>query len=162
MTVYHGSTVLVETPKIMHSERKLDFGRGFYTTYNHEQAVRWSKRVADRQKAQTRIINEYRFDLTAAKEQLQVIQFDQPDVMWLDFVSMNRNGHTSPNPYDIVMGPVANDVVYTTVLLYEQGFLDKATTIQQLKVQKLYNQILFHSEASLQFCRYIRHETIGG
>jgi hypothetical protein len=36
MTVYHGSTVAVETPIILQSERKLDFGEGFYTTPNRE------------------------------------------------------------------------------------------------------------------------------
>jgi len=60
------------------------------------------------------------------------------------------------------MGAVANDVVYTTVTLYERGILDKETAIKQLKVQELYNQILFHTEKSLSFCQYLRHETIGG
>ena len=80
----------------------------------------------------------------------------------MDFISANRIGRTPPEPYDIVIGPVADDAVAATIVLYEQGLLDKEATIKQLRVQKLFNQILFHTENSLKFCRYIRHEAIGG
>jgi sucrose-6-phosphate hydrolase SacC (GH32 family) len=36
--VYHGSDILVKEPKIMQPVRALDFGHGFYTTTNIEQA----------------------------------------------------------------------------------------------------------------------------
>ena len=162
MIIYHGSSVTVESPKIMQSERKLDFGEGFYTTYNREQAIRWSERVAARRKVGTRVITEYDFDPETAEKELQIIRFDKPDEAWLDFVSANRSGRALMDPYDIAIGPVANDIVYTTILLYEQGILDKDATIRQLKVQDLFNQVLFHTEKSLRFCRYIRHEMIGG
>ncbi|MDR3289092.1 MAG: DUF3990 domain-containing protein [Peptococcaceae bacterium] len=162
MITYHGGAVPVEPPKIMPSERKLDFGEGFYTTYNREQAIRWSERVAARRKTGVRIVTEYEFDLETAEMELQIIRFDKPDEAWLDFVSANRNGRALTESYDIVIGPVADDAVYMTVLLYEQGVLDKDTAIRQLKVQELFSQVLFHTEKSLRFCRYIRHETIGG
>jgi hypothetical protein len=38
LTIYHGSIIPVEIPKILKSERMLDFGDGFYTTSNREQA----------------------------------------------------------------------------------------------------------------------------
>jgi len=162
MIIYHGSTVPVEVPKIIKSERKLDFGEGFYTTFNREQAVSWSERVAKRRKTKVQIISEYEFDLEAAKKELQIIQFDKPDDDWLDFVNANRVGNGIAEAYDIAIGAVANDLVFASIILYEQGFLDREETIKRLKVQKLYNQVLFHTEKSLQFCRYIKHETIGG
>jgi hypothetical protein len=39
MTVYHGSTVIIQSPELYRSIRTLDFGPGFYTTTNREQAV---------------------------------------------------------------------------------------------------------------------------
>lgn len=42
MFVYHGSDTLVQNPVIIKSERALDFGIGFYTTTNKEQAVSFS------------------------------------------------------------------------------------------------------------------------
>jgi len=162
MIVYHGSTVPVEIPRILQSDRMLDFGEGFYTTNNHEQAIRWAKRVAARRKTDICVITEYEFESESAEKELQIVRFDKPGEAWLDFVSANRSGHKIWASYDIVIGPVANDMVYTTVLLYEQGVLDKDTAIKQLKVQELFNQILFHTEKSLQFCRYIGHQKIEG
>jgi len=45
MILYHGSNVVVERPKILQSVRMLDFGVGFYTTSNKEQAVRWAEKA---------------------------------------------------------------------------------------------------------------------
>ena len=38
MTVYHGSNVEVKEPEILKPNRELDFGNGFYTTTNLDQA----------------------------------------------------------------------------------------------------------------------------
>ena len=34
MKLYHGSSVVVQTPDVDHSREKIDFGRGFYVTPN--------------------------------------------------------------------------------------------------------------------------------
>jgi hypothetical protein len=139
----------------------LDFGQGFYATYNKEQALRWSQIVSKRRKANSKFITEYEFDLEAAEKYLTVISFEKPDEEWLDFVCLNRKGRISSEPYDIVIGPVANDQVYATVVLYEQGLLSKEAAIIELKVRKLYNQVLFHNEQALKYCRYVKHIDIG-
>jgi len=162
MIVYHGSVISIEIPKILTSNRMLDFGVGFYTTSNMEQANRWSEIVAAKHKTNTCVITEYEFDLNVAKDELAIISFDKPDVEWLDFVCLNRSGKIPPVPYDIAIGPVANDQVYTIVTLYEQGVLSKEAAIIELRVRELYNQTLFHTEKSLKYCRYVRHTTIGG
>ena len=162
MIIYHGSIIPVETPKILKPERMLDFGEGFYTTSNREQAERWSHRVAAKRNTNVRVITEYEFDSEDAQKELTVISFDTPNDEWLEFVCNNRSGRVQQDPYDIAIGPVANDQVYATVTLYEQGILSKEAAIIELKVRKLYNQILFHTEKSLKYCRYIRHVEIGG
>ena len=45
MTVYQGSNVEVKVPMILKPNRALDFGNGFNTTTNHDQAVAVVKRV---------------------------------------------------------------------------------------------------------------------
>ena len=162
MIIYHGSTVPIDFPRILKSERMLDFGEGFYTTSNREQAERWAKRVSDRLNLNTQVISEYDFDFDSAKQELTVISFDKPDADWLDFVCQNRSGKAPNMPYDIVVGPVANDQVYTVVTLFEQGLLPREAAIAQLRVRKLYSQTLFHTEKSLNYCRYIGHFEIGG
>ncbi len=48
MNIYHGSYVIVEKPEIIQSNRLLDFGTGFYTTSNRDQAVGWAEKVSFR------------------------------------------------------------------------------------------------------------------
>ena len=44
MILYHGSTVIVDYPRIINNEIGRDFGFAFYTTDIKEQAIRWAKR----------------------------------------------------------------------------------------------------------------------
>ena len=39
MILYHGSNVEVKEPRILEPSHALDFGPGFYTTLNRDQAV---------------------------------------------------------------------------------------------------------------------------
>ena len=162
MIVYHGSTVPVKQPQIFKGERMLDFGEGFYTTFNENQAIRWAQNVAGKRNTNCYVVSEYEFDEDAAKKDLAVITFDAPDDDWLEFVCLNRSGKIPSQPYEIAIGPVADDQVYTVVVLYEQRVISREAAISELKVRKLYNQILFHTENSLRYCQYIRHTEIGG
>jgi len=160
MIIYHGSNVVVETPKIMQSERMLDFGTGFYTTSNREQAIRWAQRVAGRREPKDRVLSVYEFDSKAAERDLAIVRFNEPTGEWLDFVCNNRSGREPAEPYDIVFGPVANDKVYTVVQFYENGVYDKDEAIKRLKVEALFNQILFHTEKSLAYICFTKSEKI--
>jgi len=135
MLLYHGSDVVVETPKIFASARTLDFGSGFYTTTNSDQAID--------------------FDIEQAKSKLSVLEFYSADEEWLDFVSANRMGKQLTAKHDIVIGSVANDTVYRVFGLYENGLIDKETALKQLKIQKLYNQVVFCSETALLCLTFI-------
>jgi len=150
----------VKTPKILTSNRLLDFGEGFYTTSSVEQAQRWAKRVREVKKSQEQIVSVYEFEADKAEKKLKIIKFSSADSEWLHFISACRNGKESNIEYDIVMGPVANDNVYATIQLFETGLLSEAETIIRLKVEKIFDQILFHTEKSLQYCTYLRHENI--
>jgi hypothetical protein len=160
--IYHGSNVIVEQPKIMQGERMLDFGTGFYTTSNKEQAIRWAQRVSERREPKEQMLSIYEFDIKAAQRDLAIIHFDEPNGEWLDFVCANRSGREAANHYDVVLGAVADDKVYTVVQFYENGVYDKADAIKRLKVEDLFNQILFHTEKSLTYCRFVGYEQLGG
>jgi len=162
MIVYHGSNVVVDEPKILQSARMLDFGIGFYTTSNKEQAVRWAEKVAGRREPDEQIVSIYEFDFDMAESELRIIQFDEPTEKWLDFVCANRSGRDIVDSYDIVIGPVADDMVYTVVQYYENGVYDKDEAIKRLKVEALFNQILFHTEKALVYCRFSGFEKLGG
>ena len=52
MILYHGSTEIVEKPRIIVGDNFLDFGYGFYTTTSKEQALRWAKIKKNRIKSE--------------------------------------------------------------------------------------------------------------
>ena len=41
MILYHGSNIEVREPQLLKTQRNLDFGKGFYTTSDFEQAKSW-------------------------------------------------------------------------------------------------------------------------
>ena len=162
MNIYNGSDVVVERPKILRRNRLLDFGMGFYTTSNKEQAIRWAERVSLRNNTGKKFLSVYKFDIERAKSETKVIEFRFADEKWLDFITANRRRKESLDEYDIVIGPVADDNVYLTVKLFETGVLDKTEAVKRLKVEKLFDQILFHTEKGLEFCIFDRYENLGG
>ena len=51
MKLYHGSTVEVRKPSLRYGRERTDFGKGFYTTTNPEQADRWAHIKQEREEA---------------------------------------------------------------------------------------------------------------
>ena len=154
MIIYHGSNVTVEEPKILTPNRYLDFGAGFYTTTNYDQALNFAGKVTMRKKCGRSTVNIYALD-ERIFEKVNVLNFESADEAWLDFVAENRSGKYEGESYDIVYGPVANDDVYTTFTLYTAGVLSKEQTIDALKIKKLYNQLVFATDKALSYLKFI-------
>ena len=157
MICYHGSDTIVDVPRILEARRPLDFGGGFYVTTSETQAKSWAIKVAYRNNTNHRCVNRYEFDFERAKSNLTVIHFEAADENWLDFICDNRSGKPTGD-YDIVIGPVADDKVYRVVVEYENGDLDRKTALKKLKTEALCDQILFHTEKSLEYLKYIDTE----
>ena len=136
MVLYHGSNVAVDHPKLIRQNRYLDFGFGFYTTTNRDQAVNFAQKVTDRRKTGTATLNIYSVDELVAFKECSLLRFNSPDEAWLDFVAANRQGTYQGKRYDLIYGAVANDDVYSTITLYMTGILDKEQTLARLKIKK--------------------------
>lgn len=120
MQLYHGSVEITEHPEILDQQRLLDFGKGFYTTTNKEQAERWAA-IKQRRTIKTAkaFVTVYEFNEILLKNDILKIKiFTQADEKWLDFVIHNRSIDSAAD-YDLVIGPVANDTLYQTFTLYE-------------------------------------------
>lgn len=153
IVLYHGSSEIVEHPEVRTPNRTLDFGNGFYLTSSAEQARRLIVSRFDRGWAKC-FVCAYEFNLEAAMKELKVKIFDQPDREWVDFVLHNRMTAGFDHDYDLVIGPVANDRVYTQFSLFEGGIISVDTLIAELKTYVLVDQYLFHSEKALKFLQY--------
>lgn len=157
MKLYHGSTVAVRTPNISRGRKNTDFGKGFYTTTDYEQAARWARIKRDREKDTKAVVSIYEFDEHRLNSpELNVMRYEGATEEWLDFVVRNRR-NSPVHTYDIVMGPVANDRLYATITMYEKGDLSAEAAIVQLRTHVLFDQISFHTAASLASLTFL-HE----
>ena len=150
MKLFHGSNVVVQTPKILSGLRALDFGAGFYLTSSRLQAQKWAGAVARRRGAGEGIVNIYT---------LKVLEFPTANADWLDFVVQNRKGQIVSS-YDLVVGPVANDSTLPVIDDYMDGKYDKEEAVKRLMPQKLTDQYAFLTEKAIQFLRFEGSEQV--
>lgn len=125
MILYHGSNVVVEQPKLIRQNRYLDFGFGFYTTTNRDQAVNFAQKVTDRRKTGAATLNIYSVEEAVAFKECSLLRFESPDEAWLDFVAEY-----------------------------------KEQTLAALKIRKLFNQLVFATEKSLQYLYFEGRELV--
>lgn len=157
MKIYHGSLDVVSKPEIRIPNRTLDYGKGFYTTTDYDQAKDWVTR--HRRNATVGYVNVYEADIDEIKRQ-NTLWFDSPTEGWIDFVDSNRNKSGFTHNYDFVYGPVANDRVYACFALYESGVFNKEDLLRELKVYDLVDQLLFHTEKALKSLTFKESITI--
>lgn len=154
MKIYHGSLEIVKCPAILQPNRRLDYGKGFYTTTSRHQAEEWvGRRMLEKQTTQG-YVNVYELENERMSELKRLI-FTEPTKEWADFVMANRTDKDFAHDYDIVYGPVANDRVFFQFGLYESGAISVETLIHELKTYKLVEQYLFHTEKALSALRFI-------
>ena len=164
MILYHGGTDIIERPEIREPNRGLDFGAGFYTTTNVDQAVQYAFRMRDvrqrrdKNNAYNAVVSVFEFDFTAASACCDVLQFSQTNEEWLDFITENRRKTYSGKQYDIIIGPMADDKVYDVVNLYQVGGYDKEEALKRLKVVKAFNQYVLATEKALSYLTFMRYQ----
>lgn len=155
MYLYHGSTVIVKNPSIRPGRSNTDFGKGFYTTIDFEQAARWARIRRERAGGGNAIVSVYEVDdELLQRDDYNVMEYNGATIEWLDFVVANRR-YAPLHQYDIVLGPVANDNLYATISMYENGELSAEAAIVQLKTHVLFNQVSFHTLSALSNLRFV-------
>ena len=159
MILYHGSNLEVREPHLLKIQRDLDFGKGFYTTSDFDQAMSWAKRTARIRGAGNPCVSCYEIN-AAELRSLKTLRFEKADQRWLDFISANRKGTAPQNNWDLVIGPVANDQTFPTILLYLDGFIDAESAIKRLLTQKLKDQYTFKSESAISLLEFIEAKPV--
>jgi hypothetical protein len=144
MLLYHGSNLSIEKPSLLPASHPTDFGAGFYTTTNYQQAADFAARVV-RLRGANAIVNIYELNENEIEEYL-ILRFESPNAEWLHFVVNNRMSKPFEKNFDLVIGPVANDDVYEIIIAFENGVYDEQETIKRLQVRKLYNQYVFKNQ----------------
>ncbi|GHT07382.1 hypothetical protein FACS189432_02560 [Bacteroidia bacterium] len=159
MKLYHGSNETIKNPQLLEDQRPLDFGNGFYTTTNLMQCRVFARKVLYRKKSGKAIVSYYEFDESLLPT-IKVLQFDGPNKEWLTFITRNRIEQNLKNDYDLIIGPVANDDVYNTLLPYFSGNMSVEIALMLLKPKKLFNQYTFCTDKSIRLLNYVNCEEV--
>ena len=149
MILYHGSNVEVKEPILLKVQRELDFGKGFYTTSDMEQAARWAERTAKRRGESNAFVTVYEVNEDELKN-IRLLSFDSPNVEWLNFVVKNRKGEYIAENWDIISGPVADDQTAQVIDLYLEGAYDEEEAIRRFLTQRLKDQYAFKTNEALK------------
>lgn len=154
---YHGSNKIVRVPDLSKSRTNIDFNTGHYLTTSEELASKWAVN-----KDGDSFVNIYYLN----PDGLKIKEF-QLDKEWLHFVSGNRTKNPKDfslyqdyEEYDVLVGPIADDNLFTTLDLYFEGYISstKAVKIMNcmnygsqivLKTQKAIDQLTFYSAKQL-------------
>ena len=148
--LYHGSKNIVESPEIRVTKYNKDFYFGFYCTTLDAQAKRWATRFDGKG-----ILNEYRY---TPNEELSVKVFPEMSEEWLDFIVACRSGQT--HDYDIVIGAMADEQIYTYVSDYIDGTITREQFWVLAKFKYPTHQIVFCTDEALKCLTYRGFEEV--
>ena len=157
MILYHGSSKVIEKPDLTFSRKNTDFGKGFYTTTIKSQAIKWTNRFKNR--SGHGVLSLYEVDADDLRKNVSFLEFETHSVEWLEFIAESRKGNLIGN-YDLVIGGVANDDVFTTLSLYFRGYIDKEEAIKRLRYEKPNIQYCFRNQVIIdKYIKYTGMET---
>lgn len=134
--LYHGSNVAIETVDLSRSKRGKDFGQGFYLNANPDQAMAMAVRTTRFLNYGEPILSCFEFeenDISA--NGLNVKVFPDYSEEWAEFVVLNRKNDSAipAHPYDIVIGPIADDTVGVQIRRFMLGYLSANALVEELR-----------------------------
>ena len=154
MKLYHGTNVEFNEIDLTKSKVGKDFGCGFYLSANREQAMELAKRKTEQSGEGEPKVYEYEFDEGLLQDnKLLVRDFGEYSREWAEFVLANRKNRTrdSVHPYDVVIGPIANDTVGFQIRRFTSGIIDMERFIQELQYMKgISFQYFFGTEKAIR------------
>lgn len=151
--LYHGSNVDIDKIDLKRSRPGKDFGCGFYLNPDRSQAMDMAVRTTQRMMEGVPVVNAYSFDenLLTAESTLNVKMFSDYSVEWAEFILMNRKNLSEmpAHPYDIVVGPIANDTVGLQMRRFIQGYISIERMIEELRFNNPAIQYFFGTEKAV-------------
>jgi hypothetical protein len=153
MTLYHGSAFLFDNIDLSKSNNRRDFGIGFYTTVDKNQAFEWAEKIKSRGNMDKFYVYSYRFNFS---DSLKIKRFDGITNEWLGFIKNNRVKGGVLHDYDIVEGPVVNDDMAGIVQLYIADVYTGEEALARLQYCRINNQVSFHTADAIKSLKFLR------
>lgn len=151
MKLYHGTNAEILRIDLKESRVGKDFGIGFYLTIDKQVAQRQAERKFEQYGVGEARVYEYTIDDNALKA-LKVLQFDSYTMEWARFVLMNRKNRTRTqvHNYDIVIGPIADDVIGYQIRRVEEGIITEEQFLEEIKYHIVTIQYMFATDMAIQ------------
>lgn len=154
MRLYHGTNAEIQQINLDESRVGKDFGVGFYLTPDKSVAKRQAERKYEQFGVGKARVYEFEFDETMLPT-LNVLHFDSYSLEWAHFVLENRKNRTRKqiHNYDIVAGPIADDVIGYQIRRVEEGIITEEQFLEEIKFHTVTIQYLFATEESIKLLR---------
>jgi len=174
ITLYHGSTKIIEKPEFGKGNPRNDYGSGFYCTENLELAKEWACKTRN-----GGFVNVYALDIVS----LSVLELIDPKYGTLDWLTILVNNRifdiTSPiaadakeyltkyfmpdvKGFDIVKGYRADDSYFS----FAMDFLNNTISLRQLNramsLGSLGQQLMIKSRKAIDLVKFIKSEPVDG
>ena len=151
MKLYHGTNAEKLRIDLKESRVGKDFGIGFYLTPDKQVAQRQAERKFEQYGVGEARVYEYTIDDNALQA-LKVLQFDSYTMEWARFVLMNRKNRTRTqvHNYDIVIGPIADDVIGYQIRRVEEGIITEEQFLEEIKYHTVTIQYMFATDMAIQ------------
>ncbi len=151
MKLYHGTNAEILRIDLKESRVDKDFGIGFYLTPDKQVAQRQAERKFEQYGVGEARVYEYTIDDNALQA-LKVLQFDSYTMEWARFVLMNRKNRTRTqvHNYDIVIGPIADDVIGYQIRRVEEGIITEEQFLEEIKYHTVTIQYMFATDMAIQ------------
>jgi hypothetical protein len=156
MILYHGTNAIIENIDLAQSRVGKDFGLGFYLTPDEQVAHRQAERKFEQFGEGEVIVYKYFVDDNALSA-ANTLRFDGYTLDWARFVLNNRKNRTriQAHDYDIVIGPIANDVVGYQIRRVEEGIISEEQFLEEIKYHTVTIQYLFATPKAINLLQRI-------
>lgn len=164
MTLYHGSTEVVEQPVFGKGKAGNDYGKGFYCTEDREAAMEW---------ACSRNSNGYCNRYTIDIDGLKILDLNSlPALSWFAVLVSNRhvtlvddvsrqnleyiknNFMINTEEYDIIRGWRADDRYFSAVRRFMNNTMGLGTFEKALRLGEFGEQVVIKSETAFERIRF--------
>lgn len=151
MRLYHGTNAEINAIDLGQSRIGKDFGLGFYLTPDEQVAHRQAERKFEQYGEG--MVRVYEFELDdEMMNTLKVLVFEGYSLEWARFVLLNRKNRTRTqmHDYDIVIGPIADDVVGYQIRRVEEGIITEEQFLEEIKYHTVTMQYMFATEKAVK------------
>ena len=156
MILFHGTNAEIEQIDLNRSRIGKDFGLGFYLTPDRQVAQRQAERKLEQYGVGRAQVYAYRVE-DKAMLSLKMLRFDRYSLEWACFVLNNRKNRTRKqiHDYDVVIGPIADDVVGYQIRRVEEGIISEKQFLEEIKFHTVTIQYMFATDKAIELLNKI-------